>query len=947
MENRDLSAYLRGKKTLAEVSYGSPGPGLPPMWTGRQERLSQSWMDIVVRLEAVALDVLDISEDIYYECLPLLKDVRGASSEMVHEQLSRFHGLLAILNRHAGDHAQMPAQVSRMQQLCTELQYVCDEISPRDPKVPEAPPRKKEDWAFQTLGKKKPDVTFTAPGGSDQWESTLQGHLTGKALPETSGSSEPSLVMASLSRAADSVAEATGDVEARFLRAGESIRLAMEAYTEVESVDVSISGAVPGSFPRLEIVARWRLSETSGRCSLYWIEDGKKRGMYVEGLRDDEILMSENLSDAQVASRVYRCFDSVLDFRPLAVRSGIVETLYRMAERAKAGLDVTPTHVEQVLAGLCPVLALSESVRLPADAVQLRTESIGAAVWSWFYDWEYEEDREYGDNRELVTVAKELETADSPGLVEGTLSGAFRSPRLQINMIEATVSIASEPDDVEILPRGMTDEDVSARLLSMSWQKENVTRGKVIESEWERGLLQSLGEDVEFTPAEHPRNLQTGEFVDAGSANPGQRKAAANASRRKKRATPPGLRAPRPTAPEGSTKKPKDQRRPSAELSLSDWDPHPPTKAPEVPAQEPEAPPSSMATTMDPLGNTVTQTPPVPDKITPPQPIMDPMGNVLGYAPVAPVLPPPPTMRQSLPPKKGKEMDFDTPLAEPKKGSQSPDLPSPPPGRKDLKKLTIPRDRTGMSTHEVPPEPSDEEKKKNKPQPVIPQPPKGGGVRRKNPDLDAAFGFAPPAGEAPPEAPAAPKSAPTAPPAPVPGEEKTTEQAAAAAVQSDPELQGASQGLDMGSSSDETMQQLAQLVQEMVAAFQATLAPRDGSTPVDPEAALKAFQAQRGEELRTAAGRAARKAYARDLVKAKKQVDGLSPEKAPKSPQERLDMIRSIAAKRGEDREKFWATASEKVDAFFRNVVLGSTQWSVDTLIDVTDDIETSQPGGI
>jgi hypothetical protein len=898
------------------------------MWTGRQERLSQAWMDIVVRLEAIALDVLDISEGVYYECLPLLKDIRGASSEMVHEQLARFHGLVAILNRHAGDHEQMPAQVSRMQQLCTELQYVCDEISPRDPRVPEAPPRKKDDWAFQTLGKKKPDLTFASPGGNDQWESTLQSHLTGKVLPETQGSSEPSLVMASLARAADSVSEATGDVEARFLRAGESIRLAMEAYTEVESVDVSISGSVPGSFPRLEVVARWKLSETSGRCSMYWIEDGKKRGLYVEGLRDDEILMSENLSDAQVASRVYRCFDSVLDFRPTAVRSGVVETLYRIAERAKAGLDVTPTHVEQVLSGLCPVLALSESVRLPADAVQLRTESLGAAIWSWFYDWEYEEDREYGDDRELLNAAKLLDVPGVPGLVEGTLSGAFRSPRLQINVLEATVSVVGEDGEVETLPRDMKDEDVSARLLSMSWQKENVTRGKVIESEWERGLLQSLGDDVDFTPSEHPRNLQTGEFVDAGSANSGQRKAVKNADRRKKRATPAGLRS-----------KPK----PASQVHTMNPVAWQPTDAEKHPlATKPEAPPSTM-TTMDPLGNTVTQTPPVPDKITPPQPIIDPMGNVIGYAPVAPVLPPPSTMRQPLPPRKGKEMDFDTPLAQPKKGSQSPDLPAPPPGRKDLKKLTIPRGQMGMSTHEVPPEPSDEEKKKNKPQPVIPQPPKGGGVRRNNPDLDAAFGFAPPAGEAP----VAPPDAQTTPPPQAPSEEKTTEAAAAAEVQNDPEIQSAAEGMDMGSSSDETMQQLAQLVQELVESFRAQLVPGEGGEPLDPEAALKAFQAQRSEELRTSAGRAARKVYARDLIKAKKQVDSLPPEKAPRSSQERLDMIRSIVEKRRAAREKFWSTASEKVDEFFRSIVVGSAQWSVDTLIDVTDDIETSQPGDL
>lgn len=987
MDRKALTEFLAGKRQLTEMGFNSPGAGaaagLPPMWTGRQERLSQAWTDIMVRLEAIALDVLDVSEDLYFECLPLLKDIRGASSEMVHDQLPRFQGILSLLVKYQGLHADMQIHIQHMQQLCQELQYVCDEITPRDPKVPEAPPRRKEDWATGALGAKKPDVTFSHPGGEAQWESTLKQHIKGKGGNEARENpgphpSCPSLVMASLGSAADSIAESIGDLEANFLRAGDAVRLTLEAYTDVDRADVEVSGVSPGSFPRLEVTCRFKGSDTVGRCSLYWAENGKERALCVEGIKDDTLLMSENLTDAQVASRVYSCLDAALDFRPCAARLGVVPTLYRMLERAGKGTPIQPEHVEQVLAGLSARLGLHESVQLTPDRVKLHCEAISPIIWSWFYDWEHEEVG--ADSPRDLVKTPDGPTYEDPaaGLTERSLLGAFKSPSVRVNLEAKTVSIVGPDDEEEVCQRSMTDEDVTARLLSMSYQKEDVMRGHVVESEWERAFLEQEG----FDAKDHPRNLQTGEFVDAGSANSGQRKAAYAASRADKRraakskrekgkvippATPKGTMPPDVTEPEKKepswqptdaekhplVTKPEEKPGPAdpgqAPKKADTTPPESPKaeepKTTEVPAQEPQQPHGGQTTTMDPLGNIVTQTPPVPDKITQPQPILDPMGNVVGYAPVAPVLPPPAVMQQPSQPKKGKELPMDEPFAQPKKGSEAPTLPDAPKSTKDMKKIAISRDKVGVATHPEPEEPSDEEKKKQKPQPVIPQPPKGGGVKRHNPDLDAAFGFGPPAGEQP-QQPVPPTSAEPKPEQPTFSRKENPEldavmgvpeAQAVQQVQQDPELQAAAKDLGTEEESAEDVKKF----EELAALFSQASPPQQPQQPgqgadTDDVGVPK----QHAKEMATIAGKLASKMYAKDLLKAREMLKN-DPKFQALKPEQRTAAIQGKAQELQGKRVEFWNKVGTGAGKVWDNIKT-QAKWTFDSILDLSD-IEAEQ----
>lgn len=478
MKRQDLKEFLAGRKQLTEMGFNSPGAsansGLPPMWTGRQEKLAAAWQDIMVQMEALFLDVLDESQDIYSQCLPLLKDIRSSRGEACHENLPRFNALVQILAQYVNQSPTMALCVSRMQHLMQELQYVCEELAPRDPRVPEAPPRRKDDWTAKTMGQKKPDMTFVHSGGvDDRWESTLKKEIKGGTVSDNKNPAHlpscPSLVMASLGSAADSISESIGDLEANFLRAGDAIRLCLEMYTDVDRAEISISGAAPGSFPRLEVKCFWEGSAYSGQADLFWSENGKDRVLVIEGKSDGKISMGENLADSEVASRIYECLNTVFMSDPRMGRAHVVPSIYRLLGKVQRGESIQPANISEILEGLTTYIGLHESVRLMPEKIKLQCESFSDLLWLFFYEWEYDHQKN-GD------------PSTNP-LAENALVGAWRSPRIMVNLESAEVYLSDGESEPELLPASAKDEDVTAKLLSMSFQKEDVSRGRVIEGE--------------------------------------------------------------------------------------------------------------------------------------------------------------------------------------------------------------------------------------------------------------------------------------------------------------------------------------------------------------------------------------------------------------------------------------------------------------------------------
>jgi len=1087
MKSQDLKEYLSGRKQLTEMGFSSPGAGantgLSPMWTGRSEKLSNAWQDILVQLEALVLDILDLSQAVYAQILPLLKDIRGSRGESCHENLPRFNAMIQILAQHQDKGEQMSLFMARAQHLMQELQYVCDELAPRDNRVPEAPPRRKDDWLTQKTGMKKPETTFAPPGGSDdRWESTLRSEIKSGTLSDTKNPLAqpptcPSLVMASLGHAADSISESSGDLEAAFMRAGGAINLCLEQYTDADHATSEISGSAPGTFPRLDVICSWNDSPYAGKASVYWSENGKDRALVIEGRSDGLVRMSENLTDQQVAERIYNCLDTVFDSNPRANTSGatIIPTLYRLLGRVQRGENIQPYQVEQVLEGLRTHIGLSENVGLISDKINLQCESVSASIWSWYYTWEHEYvspdsmfaavdgvfgptfdnpgadvvtegeyqfhktmkyvrggiyiayldgprgkavlemqlvDADEGVNNVTFhvlkspegleakypvgkvltvprsTVFKSFKWVKPPNAFEGVvgeaLVSAWQTPKICLNLESAEVYLADE-DDKEVLPPDMKDEDAAARLLSLSFQKESLARGKVIEqwqdtlrqevaaltegmiltnhrskgmitptagaikdyrtdpgsltkacyaavayakrdrkeyvviygnsmmqkvyhiglqSEgllkygipsgttiqvmlakpdgsifqcdavsnqakkastlgegWEQSFRDSMNEQDDWDAREHPRDRSTGEFVDTDKATAHQFRAAHQAHKDRKKEAGKTPKGPIPT-----TREP-------VKPSRSKYDPQDPPKAetPKAPpVEEPKAPPVAEPQTPEVPPPAPAETPPVEQPQAPPP--------VIPTQPQVPMAPEPQLPKE---PKQGKALPQDQPYS-PKEGP-APDLPVPPTSE------PVKQPRLG--------EPPTI-------RPAVPAAP----ISRDNPDLDAAFGMAPPPGQQPPQAastisrdnPDLDAALGMSPP----------EAEAAKQVAQDPELAQVAQemGVEENPESDPFTQQLLDILKNIPSPEQP---PAQPGQPAPTEKDTAEYLRQRKEQLSTAAGKVSRKAYAKDIYKARKFVDSLTPDHKdfPKTQEERQALIRKTAEEYQERRAKWWTKA--------------------------------------
>ena len=546
MDKRDLVEFLSGRRTLTE-SFSTPGANLDAggIWNGRQERLAQAWRDLIVKMEALFLDVLDASEIVYSECLPLLKDVRGSRGENCWDNLARFEELVGIVSRQEGE--PWGSLLLHLQELKQDLEWMCDQLAPRDDMVPEKPPKDKESWMSakdaQAMNVPPPSMGFKPANESKA-----------PALPPIC----PSLVMASLSRAADNLAEASR-VASNFHSAGDAIRLTIETYTDVDRAVVEVLTSVPGNAPKLRLTCEWNNSEKVGTADFHW-----DRGLVIEGSDSKIVEAAERVTDADIAEAFYSCLRIATDLSPRRVweAARIVPTLYRLIERCHTGAYVPAYEFDAVVDSFRTHLGLHESVLLTPDQMNLRrVEENGAVQHCYYWDWEqrYQEPFPYKDgeltqgeyeDREIRAAIFSNEDYDKY-LGEGVYSDKWTSPRLVIDVQERKVMLVSSDGEEDVLAPETTDEDATARLLSLSQQKESHS----FLSEWEctfRGELQEgnphltskltdLGEEEDddeamteqgFEPKDHPRDAETGEFVDTGSATGAQKKAAYRASKK-------------------------------------------------------------------------------------------------------------------------------------------------------------------------------------------------------------------------------------------------------------------------------------------------------------------------------------------------------------------------------------------------------------------------------
>jgi hypothetical protein len=684
-----------------------------------------------------------------------------------------------------------------------------------------------------------------------------------------------------------------------------------------------------------------------GKASLYWAENGKDRALVIEGKSDGLVRMSENLTDQQVAERIYNCLDTVFDNSLRVSTSGatIIPTLYRLIGRHERGEAIQPYQVEQVLEGLRVHIGLKEGVNLIADKINLQCEGVSSSIWAWFYTWEHE----YVSPGSMFAASDGVfgPTLDNPGadvvVTEGALMKAWQTPRIVINLESAEVYLADEDDQKELLSPNTKDEDVAAKILSMSFQKESLARGRVIErwqdtlrqevSEstleegWEQPFRDSLGEaDLTWDPRDHPRDPNSGEFIDMSKATHSHKRAATRAfQKRQKEADKPTQEIPtkrEPVKPSRSkydpqepkaemppeaqpptaTSEPKQEEPPAPQIEEPKKAAQEPTKepaSPQEPPKEPEAqlpaPEQPQAAQQQPSPETppaggftpmpgAPQPVPVLDPMTG-QPMVDPMTGQPVMQFVNPIVPGAPEPRLPTPPKKGKQLPQDQPY-KPKEG-EAPKLPVPPTSE------PVKQPRLGEPLKVKPPVPS--------------APPKST-YSRRNPDLDAALGFGPPPGQEPPppdqstqapstEQPKGEQPKPDLPPMDAVDIEREAD--VAQEVMQDPELGPLAQESNILTDPDSDPD-----VQAFVKAMQDAPKPTEGQDPEQHDKDLRAYLQDRKEHLATLSGRIARKMYAKDLKKAKQYIDGLDPKHPdyPKTPEERLAKIREKAKEFQEQR---------------------------------------------
>jgi hypothetical protein len=581
MDKNELARKLLAEMSIVESPGVSTNVGGAPTHTGRQEKLRNTWQDVMVQLEALFLDVLDLSEELYEECLQLLKDIRGSNHEMIHENVVRFKALVKILESHKGE-GEVRLYIQRLNYLLEEVEWAADELAPKDDRVPEAPPMPKDQWKKDN-GKKAdvapPDAVFEPAKGKNKGKTKTES-----ALPPFCPSS---LVMASLRRAADSVTESASHLEHTFLSAGDAVRLTLEAYTDIDSANVIIGESRPGAYPRLDVMVEWKVgtrpSDSIGTCSLFTECSEHFNGIIIEGHKNAGwVEFDENASDEVVAERIYECLhvETNPGARRVWSKARVVPSLYRLIERHQRGEHVPQYVFEEVLDGLRTRIGLHEDVGLVGDAVCLKRcdEALGADVWQYFYDWEYwhEGDPSYRDNvyggsdaspvlrpeiggeptvNEKALTERNAKSAimtalrlgfkgfvgnlsfsdlraaypllpdfaalksaavalagqgafafDGKGIItlmgketfeesvdESALIAAYRTPYLRIDLAQNGIWIGEQKLDPET-----TDEDATAKLLTLSMQKEGIESGHIIEKDWEKELkTEIVGTDVQ------------------------------------------------------------------------------------------------------------------------------------------------------------------------------------------------------------------------------------------------------------------------------------------------------------------------------------------------------------------------------------------------------------------------------------------------------------------
>jgi hypothetical protein len=328
-----------------------------------------------------------------------------------------------------------------------------------------------------------------------------------------------SLVLASFAKAADSISENLRDSETEFLEAGATLQAALEEYTDVAAVYTEVGAAVPGSVPRIDVYTEW---ESSATCYGYGRLAHTAEGLGVFDARDrvrDVIEVTEDITDEEVANRVYLALETVhdVDARRVFSESRTIPALYKLIEQARRGIDLPETSFASILQGLRPRLGLQGEVCMVSQEISLQLDEDFSDLYNYHFAWAVRTplthvplpDELSPENMEDPVPSDEDQDAELAGM-EPYVAGApvrdaddedlratfaahgigerkqgeavayWRTPGIAVSIRDQAIYFVHEGKKEKIDP-DTKDEDISARLASMAYQKEDISSGRIIE----------------------------------------------------------------------------------------------------------------------------------------------------------------------------------------------------------------------------------------------------------------------------------------------------------------------------------------------------------------------------------------------------------------------------------------------------------------------------------
>lgn len=345
----------------------------------------------------------------------------------------------------------------------------------------------------------------------------------------------PSVVMASLAKAASSLAETHGieHLESAFVEAGDAVRLCLEEWTDVAEAYVEVGQAVPGHTPRLDVFFEWenrgRPSDCYGYARLWFQESEGATILDANDKVRDIIRMDEEVTDDEFALRVYQAASQIYDVSPKRIHSEarVAPALYRLLEKFAQGEQLPEYAFAQILSSLRARVGLHENVRMVPQEIRLELSEDFSDVWNYHYAWtvrtplthknlpdeigpdndsmedppqeDEDAEAEKGDGKGYIASARiSDEMDDGPGShdqewqfyqyvgearKEGALAEHWVSGTIRIKLREGVVTLADSKGNEYKVKKDDKDEDITARLASMAYQKENIQTGRIIEGD--------------------------------------------------------------------------------------------------------------------------------------------------------------------------------------------------------------------------------------------------------------------------------------------------------------------------------------------------------------------------------------------------------------------------------------------------------------------------------